>query len=100
MGTDIRRNTSGLKDDLVKNGSSYNVWQAIWIAENITKIDNPKRKDYLFEQTALKFRPYEKYEYPPSDLKSVSFDEGIFEFILTFMGLYGINSLLGEILPV
>ena len=92
MGTDIRRNTSGLIDDLVKNGSSYNVWQAIWIAENITKKDNQNRKDYLLEQTGLNFRPYEKYEYPPSDLKSVSIDKGILEFILTFMGLYGINS--------
>ena len=92
MGTEIRRNTSGLKDDLVKNGPSYNVWQAIWIAENITKKDNPNRKDYLLEQTGLKFRPFEKYEYPPTDIKSVSYDEGIFTFILTFLGLYGINS--------
>jgi len=92
MATNIRRNTSGLADDLVKNGASYNVWQAIWIAENITKKEHPNRKDYLLEQTGLKFHPYEKYEYPPSDIKSISYDEGVLTFILTFMGLYGINS--------
>jgi predicted component of type VI protein secretion system len=92
MGTDIRRDTSGLIDDLVKNGASYNVWQAIWIAERITKREHPYRKDYLFEQTGIEFQPFERYQYHPNDIKSISYDEGVFKFILTFMGLYGVNS--------
>jgi len=87
-----RRNTSGLMEDLVKNGPSYNVWQAIWLGENITKKDNPGRKDYLLEQTGLNFRPNENYEYPPRDIRSITYQNGVITFILTFMGLYGINS--------
>ena len=60
MGTDNRRNSSGVIEDLVRYGPQYNVWQAIWIAENISKKEHPDRKDYLFEQTGLQFRPYEK----------------------------------------
>jgi len=92
MESSIRRNASGLIEDLVKNGPSYNVWQAIWLSENITKKDNPGRKDYLLEQNGLNFRPSEKYEYPPRDIHSISYENGVMTFILTFMGFYGINS--------
>ena len=92
MAADNRRNADGLIEDLVKNGHSYSVWQAVWLAENITKNENPERKDYIFDQAGLKFRPSEKYEYPPSDIKSVYHYNGEVSFVLTFLGLYGINS--------
>ena len=92
MGTDNRRNPSSVIDDLVRYGPQYNVWQAVWIAENISKKDYPDRKDFLLEQTGLQFRPSEKYEYPASDLKSVSYEDRTIKFVLTFMGLYGINA--------
>ena len=92
MGTDNRRNPSSVIDDLVLYGQQYNVWQAIWIAENISKKEYPDRKDFLLEQTGLQFRPSEKYEYPASDLKSVSYEDLTFKFVITFMGLYGINA--------
>jgi type VI secretion system protein ImpH len=92
MGTDIRKNSSLITDDLVENGPSYNVWQAVRIADRFVKKLNPQRDDSLFEQTGLKFRPFEKYEYPPSDIKKISYEEGVFNFVLTFLGLYGINS--------
>ncbi|HSP87562.1 MAG TPA: type VI secretion system baseplate subunit TssG, partial [Ignavibacteriaceae bacterium] len=92
MAADNRRNANSLIEDLVKNGSSYNVWQAVWLAENITKNENPNRKDYLFDQAGLKFRPSENYEFPPTDIKSIYHFNGELSFVLTFMGLYGINS--------
>jgi type VI secretion system protein ImpH len=92
METESRRDTSGLIADLVKDGPSYNVWQAIWLGENITSKFHPERKDYLLEQKGLNFRPDDRYEYPPKDIKSVSFENGYMTFVLTFMGLYGINS--------
>jgi len=78
--------------ELIKNGSAFNVWHAVWIAETITKKLHPDRKEFLLEQSGLKFRPYEKYEFPPHDIKKISFEDNTFSFILTFLGLYGINS--------
>ena len=92
MATGNRRNSSSIVDDIIKNGPSYHVWQAVWLSENITKKNNPKRKDYIFGQAGLKFRPYHNYDYPPRDIRSISYDNGEMTFVLTFLGLYGINS--------
>ena len=99
METNYRRNTAGLDlhtnklfKELVKEGPAFNVWHAVWIAENISRPLFPNRKDYLLDQEGINFRPFEKYEYPPRDIKSVQFDDGVITFILTFMGLYGVNS--------
>ena len=78
--------------ELVESGSAFNIWQAVWIAETIAQKYHPNRKDFLLEQTGLKFRPCEKYEFPPKDIKKISFDDETFTFVLTFLGLYGINS--------
>ncbi len=87
-----RRDTTGIKEDIIKHGPEYHVWQAVWLSENITKKDNPKRKDYLFDQLGMKFRPYQFYEYPPRDIRTVEYEDGEIKFILNFLGLYGINS--------
>lgn len=87
-----RRDTSRIIDDIVKHGPEYHVWQAVWLSEIITKKDNPKRKDYLFDQLGLKFRPHQYYVYPPRDIRSVEYQEGEIKFVLNFLGLYGINS--------
>ncbi|MCW8806371.1 MAG: type VI secretion system baseplate subunit TssG [Ignavibacteriaceae bacterium] len=92
MAAESGRNSSGLIEDLVKNGPSYNIWQAIWLSENLTGKLNPDRKEFLLDQKGLNFRPDDKYEYPPKDIRSISFDNDIITFVLTFMGLYGINS--------
>jgi type VI secretion system protein ImpH len=84
--------SNNLIKDLVKNGPTFNVWYAVWIAENITKRLHPNRKDFLLDQEGIKFRPFEKFEYPPRDIKSILFDDDTITFVLTFMGLYGINS--------
>ncbi len=87
-----RRNTSGIIEDILHRGPEYQVWQAVWLSENISKKDNPGRKDYLFDQTGLRFRPYQYYSYPPTDIKSVALENDEIKFVLTFLGLYGINS--------
>jgi type VI secretion system protein ImpH len=92
MGTEVRSNTSSLIDDLTKNGPSYNVWQAVWLGENITKKENPSRKDFLLDQKGLKFRPYDVYIYPPRDIDSISYEDRTLTYVLTFLGLYGTNS--------
>lgn len=79
-------------EDILKNGHEFQVWQAVWLSETVTKKDNPGRKDYLFDQAGLKFRPYQYYSYPPTDIKSVLSEDKELEFVLTFLGLYGINS--------
>jgi type VI secretion system protein ImpH len=92
MAAESGRNSAGLIEDLVKNGPSYNVWQAIWLGENLTAKVNPDRKEYLLDQKGMKFKPDDRYEYPPRDIRSVSFEDSTMTFVLTFMGLYGINS--------
>ena len=92
MGTDTRENPSSIIDDLVKNGPEYNVWQATRIADSFVRKLYPKRDDSIFEQSGLKFQPYEKYDYPPTDVKKISYEDGELTFVLTFLGLYGINS--------
>lgn len=87
-----RRDTSGIKEDILKHGPEYHVWQAVWLSENITKKDYPKRKDYIFDQLGIKFRPYQFYVYPPRDIRTVEYEDGEIKFILNFLGLYGINS--------
>ncbi len=92
MAADNGTNTSGIIRDLIQDGPSYHVWQAVWLCELITKRKFPNRKDFLFEQTGIKLRPHENYEYPPKDIRAVKFKEDEVEFILNFLGLYGINS--------
>ena len=92
MAAGNRGNANNLIEDLVKNGPSYHVWQAVWLAENLTKVENPGRKDFLFDHAGLNFRPSENYEFPPSDIKSIHYFNGEVSFVLTFLGLYGINS--------
>ncbi|QQS36586.1 MAG: type VI secretion system baseplate subunit TssG [Ignavibacteriales bacterium] len=87
-----RTNTSNIIEDIVASGPEYHVWQAVWLSENITRKENPKRKDFLFDQLGLKFRPYQYYIYPPRDIRSIEYNEGEMKFVLNFLGLYGINS--------
>ncbi len=57
MESSNRRNTTSIAEDIVDHGSEYHAWQAVWLSENISKKDHPERKDYLFDQAGLKFRP-------------------------------------------
>ncbi len=92
MGTDTRENTAVIIDDLVKNGPAYNIWQAVRIADSYVKKLYPKRDESIFEQTGIRFRPNENYEYPPTDIKSITLGNDEINFVVSFLGLYGINS--------
>ena len=92
MGTSIRENSTSVIEDLIKNGPSYNVWQSVRIAESYVKKILGKEDNIGLEQNGINFQPYERYEYPHSDIKQVIFENNKFTFILTFLGLYGINS--------
>ncbi len=86
------RNTSGIIEDILQKGPEYHVWQAVWLSEILSKKNNPGRKDYLFDQAGLKFRPGQYYSYPPTDIRTVSLEDNEIKFVLNFLGLYGINS--------
>lgn len=92
MGTEPGKNIARLIEDLEKNSPNYNVFQAIFIGEKISKGFFPDRQDDKFEQKGLKFRPYEMYVFPPTDIRKISFTDKRMEFVLNFMGLYGVNS--------
>lgn len=92
METTLRPNYTSLVEDLQLNGSSYNVWQAVYLCEIISKHKNPDRKDYILDQKGLNFRPYHNYVYPPTDLRSIRIDDENISIVLNFLGLYGINS--------
>jgi len=92
METSLGKNFTRLINDLQQNGPLYNVWQAIYLGEIISKKLNPDRNEYILDQKGLKFRPYEYYIYPPTDLRSVSLDNKNISYVFNFLGLYGINS--------
>jgi type VI secretion system protein ImpH len=92
LGTEIGQNPSRVKEDLLLNGPAYNVWQAIRVGENIVNAFEKDSPDNSFGNSALKFQPYENYEYPPTDIKKVYSTNGFLHYVLTFMGLYGVNS--------
>jgi type VI secretion system protein ImpH len=94
MAAELRENYSGIKEDLLQNGPAYNIWQAILVGENISRkeLKNNSSESFLPDYPVLKFQPYENYEYPPRDIKKVFYSDGFLNFVLTFMGLYGINS--------
>ncbi len=94
MGTDARQNLAHLIDDLTQDGPNFNVFQAVRLSEMLSKSMHPLRKDFLFAQDGLHFRPHEFYGYPPKDIRDIAFDkkENTFNFVLNFMGLYGINA--------
>jgi len=93
VAAEVGQNSSGIKEDLLRNGPAYNVWQAIWLGENIiTQERRINSGSDVMDHPALKFQPFENYEYPPRDIKKVYVEEGYLNFVLTFMGFYGINS--------
>ena len=94
MAAELRENYSGIREDLLQNGPAYNIWQAIFVGENISRkeLKNNSSESFLPDYPVLKFQPYENYEYPPRDIKKIFYNDGFLNFVLTFMGLYGINS--------
>jgi type VI secretion system protein ImpH len=94
MAAEHREDPSGIREDLLQNGPAYNVWQAILIGESISQKESKKIpfESFSGDHSLLKFQPYENYEYPPRDIKKIFYNDGFLNFVLTFMGLYGINS--------
>lgn len=81
-------------EDLQKNGPEYNVFFAIYLAEIATAAFYDKRDAAKFDQTGLKFRPFENYVYPPTDIRAITYENDAFHFVINFMGLYGVNAAL------
>jgi len=92
VGTESGTSLTRLIEELEKHGPEFNVFQAFYLAERASKKYHPRRNDEHFEQTGLKFRPYEKYTFPPTDIRGFQFENHTMKFVLNFMGLYGINS--------
>ncbi len=92
MGTQFGQSYARLIHELEQHAPEYNVFQAIYIAERASKKLFPDRKDEEFEQQGMRFRPYENYVYPPTDIRSFSFENNEMQFVINFMGLYGVNS--------
>lgn len=92
MGTQSGTSFTSLISELEQHAPEYNVFQAFYLAERTSKQFHPNRNDAHFEQTGLKFRPYEKYTYPPTDIRSFQLENHTMKFVLNFMGLYGVNA--------
>lgn len=92
MATETGKDRSRLIADLKANGPSYSVFYACYIAETLTKAAHPERDEERFDQAGLRFRPYEQYTFPTRDIHAVDWEDETASFVLTFMGLYGIDS--------
>jgi len=74
MEAEFGKSFTRLIEDLKKNGPSYSVFYAIFICEKLLKKLYPEREEDSFDQKGLKFRPYENYVFPPSNIRSFKFD--------------------------
>jgi len=92
MAAENRENSARLIKDLEAHGPEYSVFQAIFLAEMLSKRSHPDRDDTQLDQEGLRFRPYEYYVFPTKDIRAFSLDQGVLSFVLNFLGLYGINS--------
>jgi type VI secretion system protein ImpH len=81
-----------IKTELLNDAPSFHVMKAIYIVEKLSRALHPERDEDMFDQTGIKFKPFEKYLFPPRDIRSLSFENDHFEFVMNFLGLYGINS--------
>jgi len=94
MGTEAGQDFTRLVNELQHRAPEFNIFQAIFIGERVGKQLHPERDDEKFDQAGLKFRPYEMYTYPPSDLRSFSYDNRLMQYVINYMGLYGVNASL------
>lgn len=92
MAAEVGKNLAGLIEDLEARGPEFSVFQAIRIAETASGTAHPDRDDSKCEQKGLNFRPYEQYVFPTRDIRSFSRSSDLMTFVLTYMGLYGIDS--------
>jgi type VI secretion system protein ImpH len=92
MGTEPGQHTIPIIEELKKDAPSFNVFQAVYIGERIGKKRHLQRDDEKLEQTGLRFRPYEMYVFPTSDIRSFSEMPDYMQYVFNFMGLYGINA--------
>jgi type VI secretion system protein ImpH len=92
MAAEIGKNFAGLIADLKANAPLFSVFQAIYLAETISQPLHPDRDEEKFDQKGLRFRPYENYAFPPRDIHAFEMHDTTMSFVLTFMGLYGIDS--------
>lgn len=92
MEAGARKDFARLIEDLETNGPLYSVFQAIYLAEKLSKAVHSDRDDEKLDQKGLRFRPYEQYVFPSRDIHSFEWKDETMSFVLTFMGLYGIDS--------
>ena len=92
MAPGLGKNFTRLIKDIQKHYGEYSVFYAIFLCEMLLNKNNPQRDAEKLDQEDLNFRPYENYVYPPSDIRSFSYDGEQIQFVLNFLGLYGINA--------
>jgi len=92
MASKIGKSFTSLIKDLERNAPEYSVFYAIFLAETLSKEIHPDRDISKLDQKGLEFRPYEYYVFPAKDIYSFDYKDGIMTFVLTFLGLYGIDS--------
>ncbi|NOQ96725.1 MAG: type VI secretion system baseplate subunit TssG [Calditrichae bacterium] len=92
MAPGLGKNFTRLIKDIQNHYGEYSVFYAIFLCEMRLDNNNPQRDAEKLDQEGLKFRPYENYVYPPSDIRSFSYDGEQIQFVLNFLGLYGINA--------
>ncbi len=92
MAAEHRQNFAGLMKDLLQNGPAYSVFYAIYLCETLLKDMHPEWSREKLEQTGLRFRPYEHFGYPPRNIRKIEVSGEEVQFVINFLGLYGVNS--------
>lgn len=92
MAGEFGRTTTDLEEDLLQNGSAYDYFQAVRMIGLLGR--HKTNQENTSEDYKLKIRPELSFNYPTSDIASISReeDEAGFSISTTFMGLYGVSS--------
>ncbi len=88
MGTDTRRSSINIEEELLDNASEYDFYQAVRLLKRVQK-DHKGRKT-----PKLHIRPELSLDFADSDLSEIEAldNHSSFSITTTFMGLYGVSS--------
>ncbi|RMH96336.1 MAG: type VI secretion system baseplate subunit TssG [Calditrichaeota bacterium] len=92
MAADPGKYFARLREDFHRNACRYSFFYTVYRCERLTEKLHPQRRQEMLDQAGLRFRPYEHYVYPPSNIRSLDFDGEEVHMVVNFLGLYGINA--------
>jgi len=82
----------GVIERLFREGYRFDFFQATWLLEKLFADAPAPGTGIEPAPERIRFRPHGGVVFPASDVREVTFDEGMARVTVTFMGLYGVDA--------